>query len=166
MNRPGLHRILFALVTGLLFLFQFSVVDAAEEYTGRTYKQKIIKSRADRGYSNRGKVLYKYSEVGEYSDDLDDEKIGNLKVDSGVREVHNVTIIHGDVKSKKQDLEVGHLNFKKSRQVTDVNNEVVIGGDVDASGESMEIGTVRLGSDGNSKNINNSVTIRGDVDGH
>ena len=150
----------------ILLLAMVSTGEAAEEYTGRSYNQKIIKSRADRGYTNRGQVLYKYSEVGAYHDGIDDEKIGNLEVDSSVREVHNVTIIHGDVKSKKKDLEVGHLDFKKSRQVTDVDNEVVIDGDVSASGESMEIGTVRMGNGGNSKNIENSVTIKGDVNAH
>ena len=162
MNRFTLRILTTLSVVGLLTL-SAAMTHAAEEYTGRTYKQKLIKSRAEKGYTNRGTVLYNYSEVGSYNDGVSSEALGNVEVDSRVREVHNAVIIHDDVKSKKDDLDIGQVKIKKHHSDVEVDNEVVIDGDVNASGETMEIGTVRMGKGGRDINIDNSVQVKGGI---
>ncbi len=125
----------------------------------KTYDQRLIKSRAARGYTNHGKALYNYQEIDTYSDNLKGEEIGHLKVKKRVREVHNVIIVHDDVKSEKEKLAIGKVDMRNSRG--SVNNQVVVHGDIEAESEILEIGTVR--SRNQLKKVGNSVNVKGDI---
>lgn len=162
MNIFSLHIAAIS-VMGIFFLLPSVISHAAEEYTSRTYRQKLIKSRAEQGYTNRGKVVYSYSEIDSYNDNLKDEEIGNIDVQSRVRELHNVIIIHDDVRSKKDELAVGHLQFKKPNPNVEIENNITIDGNIKASGESMEIGTVRIDNYGQTEKVDSTVLIKGGI---
>jgi len=127
---------------------------------GELYDRKLIKSRAKRGYDANGTAIYSYRVIDEYSDDLDpEEDLGAFEVEPGIREVHSVVIIKGDVESEVEDLRIGTVRTGRSGRLRTVNNRVSIDGDVRASGNEVNIGTV---------NLNNrpagQITIRNRVD--
>ncbi len=134
---------------------------AGDKYEGRSYQERLVKSRAERGYTNHGTVIYNYQEVDEYSDDLDDETIGVIKPESRVREIHNYVIIRGGVESEKDRLEIGTVTGRSGRDLK-VDNSVTIEGDVRTRGKQVDVGTVRTRNAPGE--ITNEVEIRGDID--
>ena len=141
---------------------------AGGKYVHKTYQQRLVKSRADRGYTNNGTVIYNYQEIDAYDDDLDDETLGNIEVEHGshVREVNNVIIIKGDVESEKDELEIGKVKIRRSGRAGRVSNSVTIDGKLEASGENVSIGSIRVDSGGTLDSLENRVEIHGDIDAH
>lgn len=139
---------------------------ASGKHVHKSYQQRLVKSRAKRGYTNNGTVVYNYQEIDSYSDDLDDDTLGNIEVEHGshVREVNNVVIIKGDVESEKDKLEIGKVKIKRSGRAGTVNNSVVIDGKLDASGESVSIGSIKVDGGGRLESLDNKIEIHGDID--
>ncbi len=150
------------LPTFLLLLPGFTY--AASKHVHKSYQQRLNKSRAERGYTNNGTVIYNYQEIDAYSDELEDEEIGHLKTEriGHVREIHNTVIIHGNVDSEKEELAIGKVDLEKPGSGGTIENDVTITGDVKAQGETLEIGTVRIGG-GQYEHVDNSVEIQGDI---
>lgn len=115
-------------------------------FAGEIYDQKLTKSRANRGYDAHGTAIYSYIEVDEYSDELDpEEELGAFEVEAGVREVHSVVIINGDVNSELDDLRIGTVRAGRGGSLREVNSRVNIDGGVDSTGGgSVNIGVVNL----------------------
>ncbi len=155
-----MRQIFFAIPFCLGSLLFFTTSPwAGSQHIHKTYKQRLIKSRAERGYDNHGRALYNFKEIDEYSDDLKGEEIGDLKVGSGVREVYNVVIVHNGIDSEKEELEVGKVKMKSAAK--NVHNEVIVEDGITAESEEMEIGTVKVkSSDGV---IHNEVVIDGNI---
>ena len=141
---------------------------AGGKHIHKSYRQRLVKSRADRGYTNHGTEVYNYQEIDAYDDDLDDETLGNIEVEHGshVREVNNVIIIKGDVESEKDELEIGKVKIRRSGRAGTVNNSVTIDGKLEASGESVSIGSIKVDSGGHLDSLENKVEIHGDLDAH
>lgn len=158
MSRPGLK---IALAASLVLAHSAVPGMAGEKYEGRSYQERLVKSRAERGYTNHGTVIYNYQEVDEYSDDLDDETIGVIDPESRVREIHNYVIIRSGVESEKEHLEIGTVTGESGRGLR-VDNSVTIEGDVRGRGDQVNVGTVRTRSAPGE--ITNEVDIHGDID--
>ena len=141
---------------------------ASEHHIHKNYKQRLTRSRAKRGYTNNGTVIYNYQEIDGYDDSIEGEEIGNIEVEQGshVREVNNVVIVKGGVESEKDNLEIGKVTINKSGRAGTVNNSVTIGGDLEASGESVEIGSVHVKHGGKLHSLENKVEIHGGIDAH
>ncbi|HIP38324.1 MAG TPA: hypothetical protein EYG88_02870 [Desulfocapsa sulfexigens] len=152
----------------IVLIFWLAPSFAADKHVHKTYNQRLVKSRADRNYTNNGTIIYNYQEIDSYDDSISGEQIGNIEIERGsrVRQVNNVIIIKDDVKSKKDTLEIGTVSIKKSGRVGTVNNSVTIDGKIDASGESMEIGTVHVNRSGRVQSLNNKVEIDGGINAH
>lgn len=154
--------------TFIVQVFSLPPSFAANKQVHKTYNQRLTKSRADRGYTNNGTVIYNYQEIDSFDDSIDGEEIGNIVIEHGsrVREVNNVVIIKDDVKSKKDDLAIGKVSVQRSGRAGTINNSVSIDGKIDASGESMEIGTVHVNRGGLVQALDNKVEIDGEIDAH
>lgn len=141
---------------------------ASGKHVHKSYQQRLVKSRAERGYTNNGTVLYNYQEIDSYNDDLDDETLGNIEVEHGshVREINNVIIIKGDVESEKDELEIGKVKIRRSGRAGTVNNSVTIDGKLEASGKNVSIGSIKVDGGGNLESLENKVEIHGDIDAH
>ena len=155
---------LFFIPVIFFFLSTSSLGLAQPRHVHKTYQQRLNKSRAEQGYTNNGTVIYNYKEIGEYSDDLEGEDIGHLKVERGshVREVHNTVIIHGDVDSEKDALNIGKVEMDRPGRGSTIENDVTVTGDIKTSGQKTEIGTVRIDR-GQFGQVDNSVEISGDI---
>ncbi len=131
---------------------------------GNKYCTKRIKSRAKRNYTNNGTVIYSYTEITEWNDDLvkaveagaDVDLMGNVEAKQGIREVHNVVEVKTDVDSKLDDLKLGTVDLK-SRART-INNSVSIDGAIKATGAGvLQIGTVNI-DNGSAQSVQSSIT--------
>jgi len=157
---------------GTIFLLGFIVFPpsgmTAGKYVHKNYHQRLVKSRANRGYTNHGTEVYNYHEIDSYDDSIDGEELGNVEVDrhSHVRKINNVVIVKGDVKSDKDNLEIGKVKVKRTGHATVINNSVTIDGKIDVSGESMEIGNVKINRGGTIEQVDNKVEIQGDINAH
>ncbi len=131
---------------------------------GELYQQKLIKSRASRGYDANGTAIYNYVEVDEYSDDLNPgEELGVLDIGAGIREVHNVVIVNGEVNSELNDLKIGTVRSSRRANIRTIDNKLSIDGGVNASGgESVNLGVVNMN---NRQRRTTVINNRVDVDG-
>lgn len=141
---------------------------ASGKHIHKSYQQRLVKSRAKRGYTNNGTIVYNYQEIDSYDDDIDDETLGNIEVEHGshVREVNNVVIIKGDVDSEKDELKIGKVKIHRSGRAGTVNNSVTIDGKLEASGKNVSIGSIKVDGGGNLESLDNKVEIHGDIDAH
>ena len=149
----------------ILLAFSLTPSFAVDKHVHKTYNQRLVKSRADRNYTNNGTVIYNYQEIDSYDDSITGEEIGNIVIDGGsrIREVHNVVIIKDDVKSGKDNLDIGKVSIDRSGRTGTINNSVTIDGKIDASGESMKIGTVHVNRNGRVQSVDNKVEIDGGI---
>ena len=154
-----MHKFARLLTLVLSGYFCITFAHAGDKYEHKSYDKKLVKSRAAKGYDNNGTVIYNYQEVDEYTDELDDETIGVIELEGGVREINNVIIIKGDVESEKDHLKIGTVTGESSDDVT-VNNSVTIEGGVNAENEGISLGTVRVGG---ADEVSNEVEVGGDI---
>jgi len=130
------------------------------------YNDMKIESRAKRGYTNHGTVIYNYHEIRHYNDNLSNRTLGNLDVKKKhVRKIYDRTYIQGPVKSSKGKLDIGAISVTGRRGSVSVDNTVTVRGGVKARGKEIKLGTVET-SRSNLKEIKNRVNVRGSVSLH
>jgi len=122
--------------TVFLFLVFFALPCHAEEDAwnadawGRNrFEMMKIQQRAERGFTNRGRVMYKYVDDSSLAKE-DPQNIGAIVLDrnSRVREVHvGIDIdksLHFDKKGKSDTLRIGTVDAYGSRNLEKVNIHV------------------------------------------
>lgn len=134
-----------AIRQALIYMVIVSVLPGIT-YAGELYDRKLIKSRAERGYTNNGTVQYYYSEIDDYSDELNpEEELGAFEAEPGARKVHSRVIINGEVNSELEDLRIGTISSGRGGSLRSVDNGVTINGGVSVSGgENVSIGTIEI----------------------
>lgn len=145
------------LVAMVIQLCLFANADA------ETTSEKLIRSRAKRGVSHGGTVVYNYNRVTKYDDELSAEALGNILLDkrSRVRRIFNAVNIEGKVNAA-DGIAIGNFALEQAH-IHEAINFVDIKGAIDAHG-GTHIGNIEVNNSTSINNILNCVHIRGDID--
>jgi len=143
------------------------VIDATID-NDSLYDEIITRSRANRGFTNNGTIIYNYNEIVSECDDecLTEENLGNITLDrnSHVREIHNRIIIDDGIQAFGEDVYIGNITIDRNGSIRNIQNRIRIDGDITSNRDEIRIGDVDINRGGSIEELQNFITIEGDVD--